>query len=144
MLKRRLISVGQLDEEGYHVGFEDQQWKVTKGSLVVARGNKHGSLYMVEFGEAEEAFIQNVREDKETAEVEARVADCDAKNGLWKKAINEEMVSLEKNQKCSLVRLPVGNKASQRLWMFKVEEEQDGSKRYKARLVVRVSNRNEG
>ncbi|GKE92098.1 retrovirus-related pol polyprotein from transposon TNT 1-94, partial [Tanacetum coccineum] len=33
----------------------------------------------------------------------------------WKKAINEEMVSLEKNQTCSLVRLPVGMKASQRL-----------------------------
>ncbi|GJZ55995.1 retrovirus-related pol polyprotein from transposon TNT 1-94 [Tanacetum coccineum] len=47
-LKKRLISVGQLDEEGYHVGFEDQQWKVTKGSLVVACGNKRGSLYMVE------------------------------------------------------------------------------------------------
>ncbi|GJY15047.1 retrovirus-related pol polyprotein from transposon TNT 1-94 [Tanacetum coccineum] len=47
-LKKRLISVGQLDEEGYHVGFEDQQWKVTKGSLVVARGNKRGILYMVE------------------------------------------------------------------------------------------------
>ncbi|GJS21366.1 hypothetical protein Tco_0449998 [Tanacetum coccineum] len=47
-LKRRLISVGQLDEEGYHVGFRDQQWKVTKGSLVVARKNKRGSLYMVE------------------------------------------------------------------------------------------------
>nr|GFA70587.1 retrovirus-related Pol polyprotein from transposon TNT 1-94 [Tanacetum cinerariifolium] len=47
-LKRRLISVGQLDEEGYHVGFRDQQWKVTKGSLMVACGNKCGSLYMVE------------------------------------------------------------------------------------------------
>nr|GEY20387.1 hypothetical protein [Tanacetum cinerariifolium] len=29
-------------------GFGDQQWKVTKGSLVVARENKRGSLYMVE------------------------------------------------------------------------------------------------
>ncbi|GJS50016.1 retrovirus-related pol polyprotein from transposon TNT 1-94, partial [Tanacetum coccineum] len=47
-LKKRLISIGQLDEEGYHVGFGDQQWKVTKGNLVVARGNKRGSLYMVE------------------------------------------------------------------------------------------------
>ncbi|GKG09962.1 hypothetical protein Tco_0338708, partial [Tanacetum coccineum] len=37
-----------LDEEDYHVGFRDQKWKVTKGSLVVARGNKRGSLYMVE------------------------------------------------------------------------------------------------
>nr|GEW45449.1 retrovirus-related Pol polyprotein from transposon TNT 1-94 [Tanacetum cinerariifolium] len=26
-LKRRLISVGQLDEKGYHIGFGDQQWK---------------------------------------------------------------------------------------------------------------------
>ncbi|GKF08834.1 hypothetical protein Tco_0043058, partial [Tanacetum coccineum] len=47
-LKRRLISVGQLDEDGYHVGIRDQQWKVTKGSLVVARENKYGSMYMVE------------------------------------------------------------------------------------------------
>nr|GEW97020.1 reverse transcriptase domain-containing protein [Tanacetum cinerariifolium] len=47
-LKRRLILVGRLDEEGYHVGFGDQQWKVTKGSLVVAHENKRGSMYMVE------------------------------------------------------------------------------------------------
>ncbi|GKA57889.1 hypothetical protein Tco_0757077 [Tanacetum coccineum] len=47
-LKRRLISVEQLDEEGYHVGFGDQKWKVTKGSLVVARRNKRRSMYMVE------------------------------------------------------------------------------------------------
>nr|GEY11180.1 hypothetical protein [Tanacetum cinerariifolium] len=47
-LKRRLISIRQLDKEGYHVDFRYQQWKVTKGSLVVARRNKHRSLYMVE------------------------------------------------------------------------------------------------
>ncbi|GJZ68117.1 retrovirus-related pol polyprotein from transposon TNT 1-94 [Tanacetum coccineum] len=47
-LKMRLISVGQLDKEGYYVGFGYQKWKVTKGSLVVACGNKCGSLYMVE------------------------------------------------------------------------------------------------
>ncbi|GKC44436.1 retrovirus-related pol polyprotein from transposon TNT 1-94 [Tanacetum coccineum] len=41
------------------------------------------------------------------------------------------MVSLEKNQTCSLVRISVGKKASKRLWMFKVKEDQDGSKRYK-------------
>nr|GEZ70957.1 retrovirus-related Pol polyprotein from transposon TNT 1-94 [Tanacetum cinerariifolium] len=48
-LKRRLILVGKLDEEGYHIGFGDQQWKVTKGSLVVAHENKRGSLYMVKW-----------------------------------------------------------------------------------------------
>nr|GEV41578.1 RNA-directed DNA polymerase, eukaryota, reverse transcriptase zinc-binding domain protein [Tanacetum cinerariifolium] len=47
-LKRRLISVRKLDEEGYHVGFRDQQWKITISSLVVAHGNKRESLYMVE------------------------------------------------------------------------------------------------
>ncbi|GJW12156.1 retrovirus-related pol polyprotein from transposon TNT 1-94 [Tanacetum coccineum] len=61
-LKRRLISVGQLDEEGYHVGFGDQQWKDTKGSLVVARGNKGGSLYMVEIGMNMLAFKGNVQD----------------------------------------------------------------------------------
>nr|GEV77790.1 hypothetical protein [Tanacetum cinerariifolium] len=40
----------------------------------------------------------------------------------WKKAINEEMVSLEKNQTCSLVRISAGKKASQRLWMFKLQK----------------------
>ncbi|GJW61416.1 retrovirus-related pol polyprotein from transposon TNT 1-94 [Tanacetum coccineum] len=89
-LKRRLISVRQLNEEGYHVGFKDQQWKVTNGSLVVALGNKRGSLYMVEvhpegigaiingsgsatvwFGEAKESFLHNVSEDKETTEIRA-------------------------------------------------------------------------
>nr|GEY13841.1 retrovirus-related Pol polyprotein from transposon TNT 1-94 [Tanacetum cinerariifolium] len=87
-LKRRLILVGQLDEEVYHLGFKDQQWKVTKGSLVVAPENKRGSLYMVEvhpegigviingsgraaawFGEEEEYFLHNVSEDKENAEL---------------------------------------------------------------------------
>ncbi|GJT27378.1 zinc finger, CCHC-type containing protein [Tanacetum coccineum] len=55
----------------------------------------------------------------------------------WEKAIIKEMVSLKKNQTCSLVRLSTGKKASQRLWMFKVKEEQNSRKRYKARLVVK-------
>ncbi|GJY24182.1 putative RNA-directed DNA polymerase [Tanacetum coccineum] len=55
----------------------------------------------------------------------------------WKKAINEEMVSLEKNQTWSLVRLPAGKKALQSKWVFRVKEEQDGKKKYKARLVVK-------
>ncbi|GJT89289.1 hypothetical protein Tco_1071006 [Tanacetum coccineum] len=250
-----IAAVGDLDEEGYHIGFGDQQWKVTKDSLVVAHGNKRGSQYMVEvhpegigaiingsgsaavwFGEAEESFLYNVSKDKETAEVGAigvakhlyslvllkdkpniqsrehgdscrgsedviglRIPEeewrgkdtsrtlevaqmkCDtafgyeespdsssltkpiqksqvllvdipknliendsivAEHGLkngepesysealsskefvqWKKAINEEMVSLEKNQTWSLVRLPVGKKALQSKWVFRVKEE---------------------
>ncbi|GJX40236.1 hypothetical protein Tco_0255226 [Tanacetum coccineum] len=47
----------------------------------------------------------------------------------WKKTIYEEMVSLEKNQTWSLVRLPAGKKALQSKWVFRVKEEQDGKKR---------------
>ncbi|GJY66473.1 hypothetical protein Tco_0468711 [Tanacetum coccineum] len=52
-LNKRLILVGQLDEEGYHVGFRDQQWW---------------------FGEAEESFLHNVTKDKETAKTATGVA----------------------------------------------------------------------
>ncbi|GJV16790.1 retrovirus-related pol polyprotein from transposon TNT 1-94 [Tanacetum coccineum] len=52
----------------------------------------------------------------------------------WEKAINEELVSLEKNQTWSLVTLPTGKKALQSKWVFRVKQEQDGKKKYKARL----------
>ncbi|VFQ98151.1 unnamed protein product [Cuscuta campestris] len=47
-LKKSLISVRLLDEQGHEVKFRDGQWKVVKGNLVMARGTKSGSLYMVE------------------------------------------------------------------------------------------------
>ena len=46
-LKRNLISIGQLDDEGHYNTFGDGHWKVMKGNLVVAHGNKQGSLYMI-------------------------------------------------------------------------------------------------
>ncbi|VFQ90431.1 unnamed protein product [Cuscuta campestris] len=46
-LKTKLISVGQLDEHGLDVKFGGGKWKVIKGNLVIARGLKRGSLYMV-------------------------------------------------------------------------------------------------
>ncbi|KAE8664146.1 Serine-threonine protein kinase [Hibiscus syriacus] len=36
-LKRNLISVGQLDGEGYSTTFSGCEWKITKGALVIAR-----------------------------------------------------------------------------------------------------------
>ncbi|XP_076934027.1 uncharacterized protein LOC143600139 [Bidens hawaiensis] len=40
LLKRMLISVSQLDELGMEVKFRGGKWKVTKGSLVIACGNR--------------------------------------------------------------------------------------------------------
>jgi len=46
-LKRNLISIGQLDDEGHYITFGDEHWKVMKGNLVVARGKKQISIYMI-------------------------------------------------------------------------------------------------
>uniref|UniRef100_A0A2N9GGP6 CCHC-type domain-containing protein n=1 Tax=Fagus sylvatica TaxID=28930 RepID=A0A2N9GGP6_FAGSY len=45
-LKRNLISIGQLDEEGDVILFIGGIWKITKGAIVVARGRNIDNLYM--------------------------------------------------------------------------------------------------
>ena len=45
-LRRNLISVGQLDDDGYAILFVGSTWKVTKGVRVLACGKKTGTLYM--------------------------------------------------------------------------------------------------
>ena len=45
-LRRNLISVGQLDDEGHAILFIGGTWKVTKGARVLARGKKTGILYI--------------------------------------------------------------------------------------------------
>lgn len=44
-LKRNLLSIGQLDTEGYSVTFGCSGWKITRGAMIVARGKKDGTLY---------------------------------------------------------------------------------------------------
>ena len=45
-LRRNLISVGQLNDEGHAILFVGGTWKVTKGVRVWARGKKTDTLYM--------------------------------------------------------------------------------------------------
>ena len=45
-LRRNIISAGQLGSEGCTVTFTENLWKVTKGSLVIAKGEKVGTLYL--------------------------------------------------------------------------------------------------
>ena len=45
-LRRNLILAGQLGSEGCTVTFTENLWKVTKGSLVIAKGEKVGTLYL--------------------------------------------------------------------------------------------------
>jgi hypothetical protein len=44
--RRNLISIGLLESEGYISKFIDKAWKVTKGSLVMKKGEKVGTFYL--------------------------------------------------------------------------------------------------
>ena len=43
---RNLISAGKLGDEGCVVTFNDKNWKVSKGSVIVEKGVKVGTLYL--------------------------------------------------------------------------------------------------
>ena len=47
-IRLNLISIGKLDDKGYKSYFGIQRWKLTKGSLVMARGKKINSLYITD------------------------------------------------------------------------------------------------
>ena len=46
-LRKILILIGQLDDEGYIYVYGDNSWKINKGSMVVARGATLRTLYML-------------------------------------------------------------------------------------------------
>ena len=47
-IRMNLISMGKLDDEWFCNTFHDSQWKLTRGSMVVARGKKCSSLYLIQ------------------------------------------------------------------------------------------------
>ena len=51
--------------------------------------------------------------------------------------MKEEMDSLIKNQTWDLVKLPTRKRALKNKWVYRLKEEDEGKKRYKARLVVK-------
>jgi transposase InsO family protein len=60
------------------------------------------------------------------------------KNKVWKKAMEEELRSIEKNQTWKLVALPDKKKKIDVKWVFKVKLNPDGTiSKHKARLVAR-------
>ncbi|RVW94870.1 Retrovirus-related Pol polyprotein from transposon TNT 1-94 [Vitis vinifera] len=58
--------------------------------------------------------------------------------------MKDEMDSLLGNQTWELTELLVGKKALHNKWVYKIKNEHDGSKRYKARLVVKGFQQKEG
>ena len=49
----------------------------------------------------------------------------------------DKMDSLMKNKTLDLCKLPIGKKALQNKWIYRLKEEEGGKKRFKARLVVK-------
>ena len=45
-IRLNLISTGRLDDELFRNSFGESKWKLTEGSLVVARGKKKNTLYV--------------------------------------------------------------------------------------------------
>ena len=62
----------------------------------------------------------------------------------WELAMKDEMKSLISNNTWELAELPVGKKALHNKWVYRVKEEPNGSKRHKARLVVKGFQQKEG
>ncbi|KAL5733208.1 hypothetical protein ACOSQ2_032900 [Xanthoceras sorbifolium] len=62
----------------------------------------------------------------------------------WESAMRDEMDSLMSNQTWELAELPLGKKTLHNKWVFRIKEEHNGNKRYKARLVVKGFQQKEG
>jgi hypothetical protein len=45
-LRKNMISTRKLESEGYTSIFKYKAWKITKGSLVITKGEKVGTLYL--------------------------------------------------------------------------------------------------
>ena len=55
----------------------------------------------------------------------------------WELAMKEEIDSLKQNKTWDLMKLSTSKKALFNKWVYKMKNEADGTKRYKARLVVK-------
>jgi hypothetical protein len=60
------------------------------------------------------------------------------RNEEWRKAMNEEMISIEKNQTWKLVNLPKEKKTVSLKWVFKIKyNEDDNIQKHNARIVAK-------
>ena len=66
-MRLNLISTGRLDDEGFCNTFSNGKWKLTKGSLVVARGKKYSKLYFIQAKLSQD--VVNTMENDSTVEL---------------------------------------------------------------------------
>ena len=88
------------------------------------------SEYILIVDEGEPESFQEIQSHKDK--------DC------WIKAMQEEMNSLGKNDTYKLTELPKGRKALKNKWAFKLKNDNKKLLKYKARLVVKGFDQNQG
>ncbi|CAI7806123.1 unnamed protein product [Closterium sp. NIES-54] len=82
------------------------------------------------------AFFSPVEMPGEPATLKEALEISDAEE--WKKAMDSELKSIEKNGTWELVELPEGRKAITSKWLFKIKSDAAGNiERYKSRLVAK-------
>ncbi|GKB67378.1 retrovirus-related pol polyprotein from transposon TNT 1-94, partial [Tanacetum coccineum] len=89
------------------------------GSSDASEGSKNSRSFK-DSGRSDEEDSKDIASSKEGGfETPQLRRSTKESRAPWKKAINEEIVSLEKNQTWSIVRLPAGKKALQSKWVFR-------------------------
>ncbi|KAK9019508.1 hypothetical protein V6N11_054026 [Hibiscus sabdariffa] len=58
-IRLNLISARKLDDDGFCNTFSDGQWKLTKGSLVVARWKKSSNLYLILYDPVQKKLMRS-------------------------------------------------------------------------------------
>ena len=65
-LKRSLIRIGQVDDDGFHRTFGDGKWKICKGSRVIAKGSKSDTLYNLHVSSVNEHVVAVTEQPTDT------------------------------------------------------------------------------
>ena len=83
-------------------------------------------------------WVNSVEDSSEKDPTSAQEAISSSEGEKWKKAMNEEMKSMESNDAWELVDRPKGKKTIGCKWVYKRKRSADGGvERYKARLVAK-------
>ncbi|GJT73542.1 hypothetical protein Tco_1032828 [Tanacetum coccineum] len=109
------------------------------GSSDTSEGSENSGSFK-DSGRSDEEYSEDRASSNEGGFETPQVRRSTRESRAPNKAIIEEMVSLKKNQTWSLVKISARKKASQRLWMFRVKEKQDGIKRYTKSSIHLVKN----
>ena len=110
---------------------------------IVVRRSKQKFQKSTRYVDAVSYALPIVEEDIPSTYKEAM---CTSKSGEWKKAMEEEMKSLHKNQTWDLVQLPKGKKENGCKWVYTKKEGPavKDSVRFKVRLVAKGYAQKEG